>query len=397
MSARRRRPPAEPRSRTADALLAWFRTHRRTLPWRTDRDPYRIWVAEVLLQQTRVEQAIPYFERFVARFPDVRSLARAPEPAILKVWQGAGYYARARNLGAAARQIVRDHAGRLPPTVPELETLPGIGPYIARAVGSLAFGIPVVAMEANGRRVAARWWAETRNVRRPDVARELQRRLTALLPAEFPGEFNEALMELGETVCRPVSPLCERCPVSDTCLAYATREYPGTIPVRPPARTKPRLRAAVVVVESSGRLLVQRRGPGGLLAGLYEFPGGKIERGESPEEAARRELQEETGLRAVGGMTPVGVVHHTYSHFSVELHIYRAHLPRPRAVRTDHDRRWVSLPQLHRLPLPKATEKILALIGAPASAGHSPTRMRSAEGRERPARSPGRAATASGL
>jgi len=358
----RRRAAKAPDATTARALLAWFRSTRRELPWRRRRDPYRVWVAEVLLQQTRVDQAVPYFERFVARFPTVRSLARAREAQILKVWEGAGYYARARNLGAAARDLVRRHHGRLPRTVPELEELPGVGPYIARAVASLAFGAPTIALEANGRRVAARWWVERGDVRTTAVARVLEHRLTELLPEDSPGEFNEALMELGETVCLPISPQCERCPVSMTCRAYAMLEAPGSIPVRSPRRRKPHLRASVLVVQAADRFLIQRRGPGGLLAGLYEFPGGKIERGESPEAAARRELEEETGLRVPGRIEPIGIVHHSYSHFSVDLHVYRARLPRIRRVRADHDRRWASRAQIQRLPLPKATEKILHLL-----------------------------------
>ncbi|MGD0718421.1 MAG: A/G-specific adenine glycosylase [Thermoplasmata archaeon] len=351
-----------PDAGTVRALLTWFRHGSRPLPWRRNRDPYRVWVAEVLLQQTRVEQAGPYFERFVARFPNVRSLAKAPEPDILKVWEGAGYYARARSLGKAAREVVRDHAGAMPRTVLELQMLPGVGPYIARAVASIAFNVPVVAMEANGRRVAARWWAETGNVRQSLVARALERRLTGLLPSDSPGEFNEAVMELGETVCLPISPRCGRCPVAHTCRAYATLHDPGSIPARPAHRPRPHVRAALVVVEAAGRFLVQRRGPRGLLAGLYEFPGGTIEPGESPEGTARRELEEETGLRRIGPLESVGVVHHSYSHFRVDLHVYRARLARPRRVRTDHDRRWVSRAGLRRLPLPRATEKVLDLL-----------------------------------
>ncbi len=359
---RRRGSAKAPDAATTRALLAWFRTTRRELPWRRRRGPYRIWVAEVLLQQTRVDQAVPYFERFVARFPTVRSLARAHEAQILKVWEGAGYYARARNLGAAARDVVRRHRGRLPRTVSELEELPGVGPYIARAVASLAFGAPTVALEANGKRVAARWWMERGDVRTSAVARVLERRLTDLLPEDAPGEFNEALMELGETICLPVSPQCRRCPVSMTCRAYATLEAPGVIPVRFSRRRKPHLRAAVLVVQSADRFLIQRRGRGGLLAGLYEFPGGRIERGESPEAAARRELEEETGLRVPGRIEPIGIVHQSYSHFSVDLHVYHARLPRIRRVRTDHDRQWASRAQIQRLPLPRATEKILHLL-----------------------------------
>lgn len=351
-----------PDATTGRALRNWYRRVRRPLPWRRDRNPYRVWVAEVLLQQTRVDQAVPYFERFVARFPTVRSLARATEVQILKVWEGAGYYARARNLGRSAREVVHRHRGALPRTVAELEELPGIGPYIARAVASLAFDVPVLAMETNGRRVAARWWAEGRDVRVPAIAHTLEEHLLELLRRGPPGEFNEALMELGETICLPAAPRCDRCPVSRTCQAYATLDSPGSIPTLPPRRPKPHVRAAVVIVQAGDKFLIQRRGPRGLLAGLYEFPGGKIEPGESPREGARRELEEEAGLREVGRLAALGLVRHGYSHFSVELHVYRARLARTRRIRPDHDRRWASIPEIRRLPLPKATEKVLDLV-----------------------------------
>jgi A/G-specific adenine glycosylase len=342
----------------APSLLRWFRRTRRPLPWRRDRDPYRIWVAEVLLQQTRVEQAAPYYERFVAAFPDVRALADAPVARVLKAWQGAGYYARAHHLHTAAREVVRRYEGRLPATVPELEELPGVGPYIARAVASLAFDVPVVALEANGLRVAARWTLERGDPRSPAVRRRLESALSAHLPAREAGAYNEAIMELGESVCRPVGPNCPQCPVSRWCRAYRETSDPGAIP-RPRRRARrPHVRGSVVVLERSGRWLVQRRAPGALLGGMWEFPGGKIEPGESPEVAARRELREETGL-TVGSLRPRGVVRHAYSHFTVELHVFEGRAEDGVSARTHAGRRWVSPAELRRLPIPKATEKIV--------------------------------------
>ncbi len=348
---------ADVRGGPAPALVGWFRRTRRPLPWRQDRDPYRVWVAEVLLQQTRVDQVVPYYERFLRAFPDVRALANAPLARVLKVWQGAGYYARAHHLHAAAREIVRTHGGKLPATVAELEELPGVGPYIARAVASLAFGVPTVALEANGLRVAARWTLERGDLRSPVVRRRLEAELASHLPTRDPGAYNEAIMELGETICRPAAPECERCPVSRWCRAYRETDEPGAIPPPRPRARPPHVRAAVVVLERDGRWLVQRRAPGGLLGGLWEFPGGHIERGETPEAAARRELREETGFTA-GALRSRGVVRHAYSHFSVELHVFVGTLAGAAASRTSLGRRWVRPAELRRLPLPKATEKI---------------------------------------
>jgi len=362
-----RPPTASGRVRREDArrLLAWFRRERRPLPWRRDRDPYRLWVAEVLLQQTRVAQAVPYFERFVRRFPSVRALARARPEEVLKLWQGAGYYARARRLHEAARQLARTTGGTIPRSVEELERLPGVGPYTARAIAAQAFGAPVVPLDANVLRVAARWVGETRDVRRPVVREALGSELARALPTADPGGFAEALMELGETVCLPRAPTCHRCPIAVRCWAFRELGAPETLPRRPRPRARPHRRAAVVALRQGDRWLVQRRAPGELLGGLWEFPGGKIEAGEAPESAARRELAEETGADA-GPLRFLGVVRHGYSHFTVELHVYRGSARRP--PRLGRDRRWASRAEIARLPLPRATEKVLALLGGTGAA-----------------------------
>jgi A/G-specific adenine glycosylase len=374
-----RRPGTTPTARhhsggRSGPLLRWFRSVRRDLPWRADRDPYRIWVAEVLLQQTRVAQAAPYFRRFVTRFPSVHALARARLGSVLKVWEGAGYYARARHLHAAARTIVREHGGELPGTAAELARLPGFGPYISAAVASLAFGERVPALEANGIRVLARWHLEEGDPRSPAVRRRLTERLAAELPGADPGAFNEALMELGETICLPRAPRCPACPVAAGCAARQRLPDPGAIPRRSAPRKKPLVHAAVVALRRDGRWLVQRRPPGGLLGGLWEFPGGKVERLESPREAAMREVAEETGLQ-LRQVRARGRLRHAYSHFAVELHLFEADVPPGAAVRlparTPH--RWATRAEFARLPRPRATIRALARLTDPASPLPPPT------------------------
>lgn len=364
------------------AVLAWFRAEGRTLPWRRSRDPYRVWVAEVLLQQTRVDQAVPFFERFVARFPDLRSLAKARLEEVLKVWQGAGYYARARRLHAAARKLVTSRGGTLPSSVDQLEELPGVGPYTARAVAAIAFGARVVPVDANAVRVAARWRREERPVERADVRAGLRDYLEAVAPPEDPGVFAEALMELGERVCRPLAPECGRCPAAFGCRARRELADPAVVPKRRGHRVRPLVRGAVVAVGRGGRWLVQRRPPTGLLGGLWEFPGGKIDDGETSEAAARRELQEETGAIA-GPLRRVGAVRHAYSHFEVELNVFCGTVRRPPVL--SRERRWATLAEIARLPLPRATEKIVDLLKADRTAHVIDQRRRGRSGSGRTA------------
>ena len=382
---------AHPSPDLVPRLLAWFSASARPLPWRRDREPYHVWIAEVLLQQTRVAQAVPYYERFLERFPDLASLAASPLDPVLKTWQGAGYYARARHLHDAARTLVTAHEGRFPATVEGLEALPGVGPYIARAIASIAFGAPTIALEANGIRVAARWTLERGDVRSARVRDRLARALARLLNGRPAGPFNEAIMELGETICLPVRPRCELCPVARWCVAHRSLSDPGTLPRRSRRSPRPHFRASVVVLaDRHGRWLVQRRPPTGLLGGLWEFPGGKIEPGETAEGAARRELHEETGIRS-RGLDPIGVVRHAYSHFTVELHVFRGALARP-AVGGLPAQRWIAPGELARLPVPKATEKVVRLLAraGPPSPGRGQDR-RGAGGLSRSsARGPGR-------
>lgn len=308
-----------------------------------------------------MEQAIPYYERFVRAFPTVRALAVAPLEDVLKAWQGAGYYARARHLHRAAQGLLTDHGGSLPVGVSELEELPGVGPYIARAIASQAYGTPVIALEANGVRVAARWAREEGDVRTGATRARLETVLRAVMPPGSAAEFNEAVMELGETVCRTVDPQCRECPVTQFCRAFRETDDPGLLPRRTAPERRPHVRAAVVALLDHGRWYVQRRPPTGLLGGLWEFPGGKIEPRERPQDAAVRELAEETGLSA-DLLRSRGVVHHAYSHFTVELHVFEGRLARGRRRARTADQRWVTPSELRHLAIPKATEKIVRLL-----------------------------------
>ncbi len=351
----------------ADALLGWYRGRERDVPGRGESDPYRIWVAEVMAQQTRISTVRDYYRDFLERFPNVGTLADADQQEVLKAWEGLGYYARARRLHRAAREVMERYGGELPRTADRLRELPGVGPYTAGAVASMAFGEAEPAVDGNVRRVLARLF----DLAEPTPARleAAARKLLDARPDE-PAELNQALMDLGGGICTPRDPSCATCPAAGSCLA---RER-GTVAERPPAaprREIPHRRVAVGVVwDPRGRVLVQRRPPDGLLGGLWEFPGGKVEDGESPREAVCRELREEVAVEVevTGTLEPVN---HAYSHFRVTLHPFHARvLAGEPEARSATDWRWMEPGRLDELPFPAANHRILEQIrGEGRSAG----------------------------
>jgi A/G-specific adenine glycosylase len=338
-------------------LLGWYRIHYRRLPWRETRDPYRIWVSEVMLQQTTVQAVLPYYAEWLRRYPDVESLSRAPLNKILKSWQGLGYYQRARNLQAAARVLVRDFGGRIPQDFETLRKLPGFGPYTAAAVLSLAFNLPYPVIEANVRRVMMRL------LRIPGESGAhqdglLRGRLEALFPRRNPGLFNQAMMELGALVCRSRQPQCLACPVTAHCRAYEHGDQ-EIIP-RPKKTSVKRFDAVIAVIKRGGKVLIQKRPGIGLLAGLWEFPGGKIEAGETRERALRREIREELGAELLAASSLLKVKH-AYTRFEVTLYVYDCTLKKGPALKRS-DLRWVGLKSLRHYPFPSGSAKIVDFL-----------------------------------
>jgi A/G-specific adenine glycosylase len=310
-----------------------------------------------MLQQTTVAAVIPYYERWLRLFPDVAVLARAPLQKVLKAWEGLGYYERARRLHRAARIVCRDWAGSLPQAESDLRRIPGFGPYIAAAVLSLAFGQPVAVLDANVRRVISRLKRITGGAgARSD--RVLRGYLDELLDRDRAAAFNQAVMELGALVCRPRRPLCPRCPVRRYCLAFRAGEQ-ESIP-RPKKRPAAKIETVVAVIEENGRFLIQRRPPSGLMAGLWEFPGGKREKGESLEGALRRELGEELGA-SVETARLLLKVRHAYTRFQVTLYAYETILKNvPALDRRTH--RWVSRRGLDGYPFPSGNARIIGFL-----------------------------------
>ena len=343
------------------ALLSWYRKTRRDLPWRRSRDPYEIWVSETMLQQTRVETVVHYYERFLARFPDLHSLATADTDDVLGEWAGLGYYGRARNLQTAARQVVEEWGGEMPDDVEGLSSLKGVGRYTAGAVASIAFDRPAPVVDGNVTRVLTRLLGIREEVGSAPVLRRLWEEAEALARGRSPGDLNQALMELGATVCTPRSPLCEVCPIAAHCRARESGD-PEAIPVKRPRPKPKRLEAAAAFLERRGKALAVRRPPRGLLGGLWELPGGELNAKEIPEEGLARSMRERVGL-TLSGIEKLGTVRHVFTHRVLHLHVYRARGASGRVRLAGFDaHRWLPPARLPELPQSAVMGKALRLV-----------------------------------
>ena len=328
------------------------------MPWRGETDPYRIWVSEVMLQQTRVDTVRERYGPFLRAFPDVRALARAPEQRVLRAWEGLGYYARARNLRRAAAEITKRHGDRLPDDVAALRALPGFGPYTAHAVASIAFGRPAAVVDGNVVRVLTRLLDERRDVATAPVKARIQAAADRLVDPRRPGDWNQGLMDLGATLCSPRTPQCPACPWAGACAGRAA----GTAAALPTKRRKekgPHHEIAAGLVWKGRSILIGRRPAEGLLGGLWELPGGKREGDESLEATCAREVLEETGL-GVEVLAPFRSVDHAYSHFSITLHVFHCRVRRGRLrARGVEELRFVPVEELGRYAFPRANRRLL--------------------------------------
>ena len=348
------------------ALLAWYDRHRRRLPWRAApgerADPYRVWLSEIMLQQTTVKAVAPYYDRFLARWPDLRALAAAPLADILKTWAGLGYYARARNLHACARAVVERHGGKFPASEEALRALPGIGAYTAAAIAAIAFDAPASPVDGNIERVIARLFAIAAPL--PAAKPQIGRRARELVPQRRAGDFAQAMMDLGATICTPKTPACALCPWNDCCAARARGDaetYPRRMRKREGAL---RRGAAFVACRADGFVLVRTRPPTGLLGGMTEVPTTDW----TPDFAETSALdgaprlpagksKRRIGLQRIAWRRLAGVVRHVFTHFPLELLVYVAELPA--GTPAPAGMRWVALTDIGGEALPSVMRKVL--------------------------------------
>ncbi|MEO5510661.1 MAG: A/G-specific adenine glycosylase [Longimicrobiales bacterium] len=338
------------------ALLAHFDATRRDLPWRSTTDPYRIWISEVMLQQTRVETVIPYYDRWMQQFPSVATLADASEQVVLRAWEGLGYYSRARNLHAAAKVVRERHSGLVPDSVEGLRALPGIGAYTAGAVSSIAYGVAEPAIDGNARRVFSR----ILDMADPSLT-QIHTAVRDIIPADRPGDFNQAVMELGATICTP-RPCCSKCPVQWHCRAFAL----GTVHLRPGVsarKASPVFNIAVVVlIDADGRALLTQRPPRGLLAGFWTFPAAEPQAQQSSYAKAARRMAAALVSAPLSRARRLDPVSHAFSHRTEVYHPFVYHTRRA-AASYDTAFRWVAIDSMHELPVPVAQRRIARAAG----------------------------------
>jgi A/G-specific adenine glycosylase len=343
-------------------LIAWFRDAQADLPWRRDRTPYRVWLSEIMLQQTQVATVIPYYERFLERFPTVEALAAAPLDDVLKLWEGLGYYSRARNLHRAAQIVAGELGGRFPETAAELQKLPGIGRYTAGAIASLAFGEDVPVLDGNVIRVLARVYNIEDDVTQSATQRALWELAERLVPAGDAAAWNEGLMELGRRICMPRDPLCAACPIAPECEAYRLGVQNERPVKRPRAKTPHYDVTAAVIHRTDGQVLIAQRPLDGMLGGLWEFPGGKREPGETLRACLEREISEELGIEIRVG-PQIATVRHGYTHFRITLYAFACEIVRgePQAIGCAAWT-WASLDELDRYAFPVTDQQIIAQL-----------------------------------
>lgn len=339
-----------------ESLLSWFAKNQRSLPWRKDYEPYSVWLSEVLAQQTRIDQMIPYYNAFLQKFPTVKKLADAPYKDVLKSWEGLGYYSRAKNLHEAAKQIMKEHGGKLPTTKQELEELKGFGPYISSAVASIAFNEDVPVVDGNVLRVMARFWGSEEDIALPKTREKFNTQLQEIIPKGKARFFNQGIMELGALVCLPQNPACFSCPLRNHCVAHQNGKT-TMLPVKTKKKTAPTKHFAAVVIQNKDSFWLMKRSEK-LLSEMWEFPMVEYQPLQQTKTELEKSLYQKTGFHLNMGKE-TGLIRHQYTHFNQIVHIFEA---KPEGNPVNPLGEWQSLAQIKKIPLPKVQHKILQSI-----------------------------------
>jgi A/G-specific adenine glycosylase len=343
-----------------DDLISWFKAEQRDLPWRKDQNPYKVWVSEIMLQQTRVDTVIPYFNRFIEWFPTIEALAEANEDKVLKAWEGLGYYSRVRNLHSAVKEVNEKYNGEVPNTPKEIAELKGVGPYTAGAILSIAYGIPEPAVDGNVMRVLSRILSIWDDIAKPSSRKVFEQAVRELISHEEPSAFNQALMEVGALICTPTSPSCLLCPVRDHCQAF----YEGVQNELPVKSKKAKQRdvqlAAVILTGQDGKLLIHRRQANGLLANLWEFPNVEIHHPLQVERDQLVDLFNQTHNLNMQLEKIIGQIEHVFSHLVWNIKVYRGQIS-PEFKLDNDEWKFVSIKEMDEYAFPVFAQKMLKI------------------------------------
>ena len=331
------------------------------MPWRNTRDPYKIWISEIMLQQTQVSTVIGYYQKFVAAFPTVKKLANAERGSVMKVWEGLGYYGRARNLHQAAQKVMVRFQGKIPDNEKDLSSLPGIGRYTAGAILSIAFGKPVPILDGNIIRLLSRIFHLTENIDQTETKKALWAVSKEIIPKKNIHDFNQGLMELGAMICRPKNPICTDCPLAVICEANRF-SIQQELPVRSPKKKIPHYDVTAGIIWKRDKFLITLRPPKGLLGGLWEFPGGKQKAGESLKNCLKREIREELSIDIKVKELLISVKH-AYTHFRITLHVFECqYISGKIQLQGCDDYRWITSAELDDFAFPGADRKVIKLL-----------------------------------
>lgn len=344
-------------NKVGQQLLYWYQQNARDLPWRKTKEPYRVWISEVMLQQTRVETVIPYYQRWMASFPNLDSLGTSTENKIMSAWEGLGYYCRARNIQKTARILLDEHKGKFPRDIRELKKLPGIGDYIAAALASIVFNCDEAALDGNGLRVFSRLTEYQHPINEAGRKVGLKQVMQDALTHGYAGEFNQAVMDLGSLICTTKKPDCESCPIKSECLAFKHGSQ-EIFPLRLTKKPLPHYDVVAAVIQNGDKVLIDKRRADGLLGGLWEFPGGKVEQGENNHTALIREIKEELGVDFCIS-SECGKYRHAYTHFKITVYVFSGRITNGEPVALAADEiRWAALEELSQYPMGKVDRLI---------------------------------------